>query len=181
MAIFCWEIRKLSQSEQSCKLILSYARSCCAGEILWWWCLCMNHYPHIIQAVWLPSWICFAVDLCDQGPVKVGFWYIRFFFCGTSEFLIPREHWVWGDWFPAPLRQDIQQRSLLKPAELQGFRTKMMVCYLCWLTNVWCEISQFISLDHSNRALCPQLCHHSPLLFGKFYIQGHKTRNMRCC
>lgn len=80
MAIFCWEIRKLSQSEQSCKLILSYARSCCAGEILWWWCLCVNHYPHIIQAVWLPSWICFAVDLCDQGPVKVGFRYIRVFF-----------------------------------------------------------------------------------------------------
>lgn len=91
MANFCWEIRKLSQSEQSCKLIVSYARSCCAGEILWWWCLCMNHCTRIVQAVWLPSRISFAVDLCDQGPVKVGFRYILFFFGGPSEFLISHQ------------------------------------------------------------------------------------------
>lgn len=82
-------------------------------------CLCMNNYTCIFQGVWLPSWVCFAADLCDQGPVKLEFQilsvaHLNFLFSLKSLIGMTRFQHPWG----------IQQRSLLNPAELQGFSAK---------------------------------------------------------
>lgn len=54
-------------------------------------CLCTYNYTCIFQGVWwLPSWECFVVDLCDQGPVKLGFQCIKFFLWHIRIFY---SHW----------------------------------------------------------------------------------------
>lgn len=131
-------------------------------------CLCMNNYTCIFWGMWLPSWVCFAMDLCDRGPVKLGFQCIKFF---LWHIRISYSHWrVRLGWHDSSTLEASSKDLcwILWSSRASGQR--QLACCLYCLTRVWCEISQFIYLDHSDQHLCPQLCHHSPLLFGKFYI-----------